>query len=190
MRRSQAAMTGGEPITARHLYQNYFEFKPEFKLWLVANDPPRVRATDDAMWRRILVIPMNAKIPPDKIDAKLPEKLRAEWPGILCWAVRGCLNWRREGLEEPEVVKEASRKWREDVDHIRRFVQETLIIDSNLQSVMPASELISHFTQWCTRNGETPISAARLKAKLQQNYNLTHKHTKSGSEWRGVRLKR
>ena len=77
------AMTGGEPITARHLYKNFAEFKPRFKLWLGANDRPRVRATDDAIWRRIRVIPMNVQLAPDEIDPDLPLKLKAEWPGIL-----------------------------------------------------------------------------------------------------------
>ena len=102
------AMTGGEPITARHLYKNFSEFIPLFKLWFVANDRPHVRATDDAIWRRIRVIPLNVKIPPDEVDPDLPNKLRAELPGVLSWAVRGALAWRKDGLAEPEPVIAAS----------------------------------------------------------------------------------
>ncbi len=90
------AITGGDPITARFLHQNFFEFVPEFKLWFAANDFPRVRGTDGAFWERVRVIPFRVHIPPEKRDPKLPEKLRAEWPGILAWAVRGCLKWQRE----------------------------------------------------------------------------------------------
>ncbi len=90
------AITGGDPITARFLHQNFFEFLPEFQLWFVANDFPRVRGTDGAFWERVRVIPFRVHIPPEKRDPKLPEKLRAEWPGILAWAVRGCLKWQRE----------------------------------------------------------------------------------------------
>ena len=89
-------MTGGEPIVARFMRQNLFKFDPEFKLWLVANDRPRVRGTDDAFWRRVRVIPLDITIPSGERDPKLPEKLRAEWPGILAWAVRGCRKWQAE----------------------------------------------------------------------------------------------
>ena len=98
------AMTGGEPITARFMRQNFFQFDPEFKLWLVANDRPRVRGTDDAFWRRVRVIPLTIKIPEAERDPDLPNKLRAEWPGILAWAVRGCLKWQGEGLAQPDAV--------------------------------------------------------------------------------------
>jgi putative DNA primase/helicase len=106
------AMTGGEPITARHLYQNVFDFTPQVKLWLVANDRPHVRSTDPAIWRRIRVIPLNAEIPANEIDRSLTGKLQAELPGILSWAIRGALRWEEEGLAEPESVKVASAGWR------------------------------------------------------------------------------
>jgi putative DNA primase/helicase len=183
------AMTGGEPITARHLYKNYFEFLPQFKLWFVANDRPRVRATDDGIWRRIRVIPLNAKIPPNEVDPDLPRKLRAEWPGILNWAIRGALKWRRDGLLEPATVKQASAGWREAVDHVRAFVTETLILDSGLESFVPAGDLHGRYKQWCTRYGEMPMSAASLKSKLKVAFDLMHKRTKRGSEWHGVRWK-
>lgn len=183
------AMTGGEPITARHLYKNFTEFTPQFKLWFVANDRPRVRATDDAIWHRIRVIPMSVKIPPDEVDPDLPRKLKAEWPGILNWAIRGALKWQREGLEEPTSVKEASARWREAVDHVRRFVTEMLVTGCGHDNVIPAGEMHSAFVQWCARQGEEPMSAAALKAKLVELFDLTHKHSRHGSEWRGVRWK-
>lgn len=183
------AMTGGEPITARHLYKNFAEFKPQFKLWFVANDRPRVRATDNAIWRRIRVIPMNAKIAPNEVDPDLPLKLKAEWPGILTWAIRGCLKWQQEGLGEPASVKAATAGWRQDVDHVRRFVMETLVIGCSLDNVVPAGELHDAFVQWCARQGEELMSTVALKAKLVETFDLTHKHTKHGSEWRGARWK-
>jgi putative DNA primase/helicase len=105
-------MTGGDPITARVMRQNLFQFVPEFKLWLVANDRPRVRGTDDALWRRVRVIPFEVEIPKEEQDPSLPSRLRAEWPGILAWAVRGCLKWQREGLDEPNAVSQATGRWR------------------------------------------------------------------------------
>ena len=90
-------ITGGEPITARFMRQNDFQFDPEFKLWLVANDRPRVRGTDDAFWRRVRLIPLNVAIPADEVDPDLPVKPKRSWPGILAWAVRGCLKWEKGG---------------------------------------------------------------------------------------------
>ena len=108
-------MTGGEPITARFMRQNFFSFTPVFKLWLVANDQPRVRGTDDAFWRRMHVIPLNIKIPSSERDPNLSSKLRAEWPGILAWAVRGCLKWQRNRLVQPKAYgrprQAGSGKW-------------------------------------------------------------------------------
>jgi putative DNA primase/helicase len=183
------AMTGGEPITARHLYKNFSEFTPQFKLWFVANDRPHVRATDDAIWRRIRVIPLNVRIPVNEVDPDLPSKLRAELPGILSWAIRGALRWRSEGLAEPESIRSASAEWRDAVDHVRRFVTETLIIGCAQNEVVPAGELHSRFKTWCARNGERPMSAGRFKARLEEMFDLTHAETKRGSEWRGVRWK-
>jgi putative DNA primase/helicase len=91
-------MTGGDPLVARFMRQDLFEFMPEFKLVLIANDFPRVRASSDAFWRRVRVIPIDRKIPAKQVDPNLMEKLRAEYPGILAWAVRGCLSWQQRGL--------------------------------------------------------------------------------------------
>ena len=126
-------MTGGEPITARFMRQNFFQFKPEFKLWLVANDRPRVRGTDEAFWRRVRVIPLTIKIPEAERDGDLPTKLKAEWPGILAWAVRGCLRWQREGLVQPDVVRSATKGWHQEMDHLKRFVTEQLDIAPGLK---------------------------------------------------------
>ena len=126
------AMTGGEPIVARFMRQNFFNFTPEFKLWMVANDRPRVRGTDTAFWRRVRVIPLTVKIAASERDPDLPTKLRAEWPGILAWAVRGCRKWQAEGLTQPTAVRSATQGLargagppenvcRQRVDHLARL---------------------------------------------------------------------
>jgi putative DNA primase/helicase len=124
------SLTGGEPITARLLYKNFSQFVPEFKIWFAANDAPRVHASDDALWRRIRTIPFNVSIPASEVDPDLLCKLTAEWPGILNWAIQGCLKWQKERLGEPLAVQNASAKWRNDVDHVRRFV-DVLISTEN-----------------------------------------------------------
>jgi putative DNA primase/helicase len=111
------SMTGGEPIAARFMRQNFFQFAPVLKLWLVANDRARVRGTDKAFWRRVRVIPLTIEITLAERDPDLLTKLRAEWPGIFAWAVSGCLKWKREGLVEPDVVRSATKGWQQEMDH-------------------------------------------------------------------------
>jgi putative DNA primase/helicase len=138
------AMTGGEPITARFMRQNFFSFQPEFKLWFVANDRPRVRGTDQAFWRRVRVLPFNIKIASSERDKDLPNKLRAEWPGILAWAIRGCRKWQREGLAQPVGVRSATKGWQKEMDHLKKFVAEELIIASGHK--ISASQLFDRYT--------------------------------------------
>jgi putative DNA primase/helicase len=180
-------MTGGEKVAARFMRQEYFEFTPAFKLWLVANDRPRVRGTDSALWRRVRVIPFDVKIPDDECDSDLPEKLKAEWPGILAWAVRGCLRWQAKGLAEPLVARKASDRWYKAADHLKRFVGD-VVISAPGHSV-PASSLFEHYSQWCYRNGEEPLTINKLKDRLSEAHDMTHKRTKRGSEWIGVKVR-
>ena len=180
-------MTGGDPITARLLYSNYSEFTPELKLWLTGNDRPRVRETDDAFWRRVRVIPFDVEIPLNERDGDLPNKLKGEWPGILQWAVRGCLKWQREKLAEPSAVKQATGDWRKSADHLTRFVREALILDP--EGAVSATALYNHYKSWCAKNGEQAMSIKAIKAALGNSFDVKHKRTNLGSQWFGVKLR-
>ena len=180
-------MTGGEPITARFMRQNFFEFKPNFKLWLVANDRPRVRSTDTALWRRIRVLPFSVEISKSNCDPDLSEKLKAEWPGILAWAVRGCLKWQTEGLVEPARVQTATADWQNQVDHLKRFVGETLIFipDGRVQ----ARSMYESYSRWCSQNGERRSSMAHFKTRLSETFDLARTKINGRGWWKGVKLK-
>jgi putative DNA primase/helicase len=180
------AMTGGEKITARFMRQNYFEFIPEFKLWLVANDRPRVRGTDDAFWRRVRVIPFTVKIPEGERDPNLSDKLRAELPGILAWAVRGCLKWQRHGFSLPKAVRQATAEWHRDMNHLTKFSNELLTLSPGQK--IASSELFSRYETWCSDNGETPLKIQDFNAKFQEKYDVTHTRAKGRSWWRGVKF--
>src|SRR5207249_4861041 len=101
---------------ARKMRQDFFEFQPTWKIFLAANHRPTVRGTDHAVWRRIKLVPFEVTIPKDEQDKHLLTKLRAEWPGILAWAIRGCLDWQREGLGEPDEVRAATAAYRAQQD--------------------------------------------------------------------------
>jgi putative DNA primase/helicase len=181
------AMTGGDQISARFMRAEWFTFTPEFKLWFVANDDPRVRSTDAALWRRIRVIPFDVIIPDEERDPKLPEKLRAELPGILAWAVRGCLRWQRDGLKTPDVVDAATSSYRKRADHLRRFLRECVIQEEHAETA--SSPVYQAYTDWCALNHERPLSTAQFKRQLE-DLGYEHARVKSGSVWRRIRLRR
>jgi len=147
-------LTGGDTVAARYLYQESFEFKPQFKLWLAANDAPRVRDDDQAMWRRILRIPFEAVIPPEKRDPKVKKTLTTQSrakAAILAWAVRGCLVWQNNGLIVPDCVQIATNTYREDMDPLRDFFRDCC--DFHEQAIVPVSELRKRYDFWASDNG-------------------------------------
>ncbi|CAO4178293.1 hypothetical protein CLBKND_03182 [Methylorubrum aminovorans] len=180
------ALTGGDPIAARHLYQEFFEFQPACKLWFVANDLPGVRGTAEAFWRRVHLIPFEVQIPEGERDDMLVEKLRAEWPGILAWAVSGCRAWQRDGLNAPEAVKRGTAGWRRKADHLPKFCTEELVpAEGNL---ITSHDLYQRYQGWCEQHGEKPLDMRKFKNALDGR-DLTHKRTRTGSVWVGVKLR-
>lgn len=122
-------ITGGDTVTARFLYQEAFEFAPQFKLWLVANDAPHVRDSDDAIWRRILRLPFEQVIPAGQRDPRVKATLRTDARAeVLAWAVQGCLAWQREGLRVPDVVTQATAAYRAEQDPLRDFLAECCVL--------------------------------------------------------------
>ncbi|WP_233831742.1 phage/plasmid primase, P4 family [Paraburkholderia sp. ZP32-5] len=118
--------TGGEIITARMLYQNAFEFKPRFKLWLAGNYKPTVKGSDHGIWRRMKLIPFTVTIPPEERDPDLERKLCEELPGILNWALLGCQHWRENGykLNEPEIITNEVAEYRGEMDIVSSWLSE------------------------------------------------------------------
>lgn len=179
------AFTGGDPITARFLHGNFFTFRPVGKLWLVTNDFPRVRSTSDAFWRRVQVISFPNKVTDDQKDTQLEEKLRAEFPGILAWAVRGCQKWLKDGLGICPAVEAGSQLWQKGADHFIRFANECLVRENG--TAVSSSNLYSRYTAWCLRNGEEALSVKALHARMVE-FDVTYKKTNTRREWRGIRF--
>jgi len=102
-------ITGGDTLTGRELYCPAFNFLPTHKLWIYGNHRPDVRGNDHGIWRRIKLIPFEVQIPDEEKDPQLLEKFLQELPGILNWAIKGCLDWKKNGLGTPSVVTEANR---------------------------------------------------------------------------------
>lgn len=122
-------LTGGDRISARFLHAEFFEFIPECKVWLATNHKPRVSGTDEGIWSRIRLIPFEVVIPLGERDPQLAAKLRDELPGILAWAVDGCLRWQRAGLGMPEPIKQATEGYRAEEDALGEFIGLRCVLD-------------------------------------------------------------
>ena len=160
------SLTGGDIVSARFLYSEDFEFKPQFKLWLAANHKPVIRGTDYAIWRRMRLIPFEVTISPEQRDETLPATLRAELPGILAWAVSGCVQWLDGGLRPPEVVLAATDAYRHESDTIGAFLDEECEVGAGFE--MSAGPLYQAYTRWAKDNGEYAITATAFGRRLSE----------------------
>jgi putative DNA primase/helicase len=118
------ALTGGDRIAARFMRQDFFEYVPAFKLMIAGNHKPSLRSVDESIRRRLNLLPFTVTIPPEDRDRDLPEKLKAEWPGILRWMIQGCLEWQRIGLAPPQVVRDATAAYLEAEDAVGAWIEE------------------------------------------------------------------
>lgn len=160
------ALTGGDQVTARFLHNEFFEFTPVCKFWISVNHKPIVQGTDEAIWRRIRLIPFEAYFPPEKRDEHLIDKLRAELPGILSWAVTGCLKWQREGLRPAEKVQQWTDSYREESDLIAQFLQEKT--ERTETGKVKASDLYKAYEAWCKEQGEYCVKNITFGKRLQE----------------------
>ena len=178
-------VTGGDKISARFLYQEFFEFRPQCKVFLVTNYKPEISGSDHGIWRRIILIPFDVMIPEADRDKHLAEKLRTEWPGILAWAVEGCLAWQRDGLNRPERVKAATSSYREEMDWLSAFLAERCELREGAKT--PAADLYAALGTWWSGDNGLPSQkefGGRLRATGLQS---VKKSGKIG--WLGIKLK-
>ncbi|MGA7163171.1 MAG: phage/plasmid primase, P4 family [Pseudolabrys sp.] len=125
------SLTGSEKISARFMRQDFFEFLPQFKLIIAGNHKPGLRSVDEAIRRRFNLIPFTITIPPSERDELLPEKLKAELPGILAWMIRGCTDWLERGLSPPQMVTEVTAAYLESEDAVAAWIEDCAARDPN-----------------------------------------------------------
>ena len=159
-------LTGDDTVTARKLYSEEFEFKPEFKLWMATNHKPIIRGTDTGIWRRIHMIPFNVQIPEDKVDKNLTHKLKAEMTAIFKWCIDGCLMWQREGLQMPAAVLKSVREYRREMDVISAFIEDKCTLEGTVQ----ASMLYAAYASWADSNNEYCMSNTKFSTELAKRF--------------------
>jgi len=178
--------TGGESVKADRKWEHQFEFTPTFKLWLYGNKKPVIADSSLAVWRRVKMIEFKQQVPEDKVDKRLPEKLQAELPGILAWAVRGCLDWQSQGFNDCRAVVDATEKYRHEQDALRDYIAErcsTEINDKVLQS-----ELRKDYEQWCIDNKVEILGQKAFRAALEERGISSVRGTANKAYWKGIRL--
>ena len=159
------ALTGGDPIRARFMRQDEFTFMPQFKLVIVGNHKPGLRNVDDAIKRRLHLIPFVHKITAEQKDVRLPEKLQAEAGAILQWAVAGCLEWQRIGLAPPECVKVATEQYLSSQDSLATWMGECCEIAKPWSAKVSA--VFESYRNWAEKSGEATLGRKRFSEAME-----------------------
>jgi len=179
-------LTGRDTVTARFLFGENFDFKPEFKLWLSTNNKPVIQGTDDAIWDRIRLIPFMQRFDGHKADTKLPDKLRGELPGVFTWMVEGCLEWQEHGLEEPKTVTEATKQYREEMDTLASFLDEACVVGAGYRVL--AERLYQRYAIWCDKSGERKDPKKAFVARLGERGFVRRRETAGVNKGRYIWL--
>ena len=146
--------------------EDFWTFQPTHKIFLATNHKPVIRGTDHAIWRRPKLVPFTVVIPDDEQDPQLGAKLLAEAPGILNWALSGCLEWQSEGLGEPAEVQQATKDYRTEMDSLRQFLEDCCV--SLPEATVTSAELYSKYQDWAKENGEKPVGHKTFSQQLQE----------------------
>ncbi len=179
-------MTGGDRMTARFLRAEFFTFDPTHKLWIAGNHKPEIRGTDNGIWRRVKFIPFDIQISDAEKDTELPGKLKAEAAGIFAWAIRGCLEWQKNGLRPPEKVVAATSEYRVSMDVVGRFIAECCVT-GNAYKVTKA-ELYTRYKSWCDTANEYAVSKRKLGESLIERSCQSRRGTAGAEYWTGIGL--
>jgi putative DNA primase/helicase len=176
-------MTGGDKVRARKCFKDFFEFDATHKIVLAANHKPTIKGTDHANWRRIKLVPFTVTIPDEEKDKELPQKLKNELPGILAWAVRGCLDWQKYGLGEPEEIKAATDKYRVEQDSVEGFIKECCAIHPEFR--VKASTLFGAYETW---SGDKLMTLRAFGDRLREKRFESKRGHGGAYFWHGIAL--
>ena len=181
------ALTGRDPITARFLFAEYFEFVPVAKFWLAVNHKPQVDDDSYGFWRRVRLLPFLRQFRGDDDDKHLDDKLNAELPGILALAVRGCLDWQREGLEPPERIRTATEAYQRESDPLAAFIDERCVTMPHCE--VKGGHLYKAYRQWAEDGGlshRETLSATKFGRMMGERFR--RERSRGGNSYCGIGL--
>ena len=172
-------------IAARFMRQDFFEYRPAFKLVIAGNHKPSLRSVDEAIRRRFHLIPFAVTIPEKERDRELVDKLRAEWPGILQWMIEGCLKWQAGGLQPPQAVRDATDAYLVAEDSVAAWIDEKCDRDRNAWE--SSSELFASWTAWATAAGE-PVGSQKRFSQTLETRGFTRRRTEDAQGFLGLKV--
>ena len=182
-------LTGCDPVTARLLHHEFFVFSSTGKVWLAFNHLPDVGDDSHGLWRRIRLIPFLQRFDEDAADKDLLAKLLAEAPGILAWAVQGCLMWQAEGLNSPPIVQERTDAYKRESDPLEDFIIERCVVAPSAR--VTAAALWDAYLNWASDNMErAPLDRKGFSRRLEAKgfKKARQGHTRDWT-WLGIGLK-
>ena len=182
-------LSGGDTLSARFLHQEFFSFRPNFKILMYGNHKPTIKGTDEGIWRRIRLIPFLVTIPPEERDPNLEKRFDAELSGILQWVVRGCLKWQEKGLQDPATVTDATQAYRQEMDNTEQFLSDrcTKEPDKEKECFVYCGCLYDNYVEWCKVAGEHPYSMRTFGDTMaKKGYSKIRKN--KGKQYLGIRL--
>jgi putative DNA primase/helicase len=180
-------LTGSDMLTARRMREDFWQFRPTHKLLLITNHKPKLTGRDNAIRRRLRLIPFTRRFTDAEQDKTLPDKLRAEAPGILAWLVRGCLDWQRHGLPAPAQVTDATADYITGEDVLGAWLAECCVTDDKGDTERAAA-LYSDYKSWCERTGERHVMNCRGLSAALTDCGF-ERYRNNGSCFRGIRLR-
>jgi putative DNA primase/helicase len=158
-------LTGGDLVRARRLYENSYEFLPTHKLWLATNHRPAIKGTDPAIWSRIKLVPFEVSFE-GREDRGLKAALEQELPGVLAWAVEGCLRWQEDGLQFPDAVRQATAEYRNENDQLGRFIDDCCVVGDFVRC--KATPLYTAYRRWADETGEDPLTLTAFGRRMTE----------------------
>lgn len=153
--------------------------------WLATNSLPQINNTDHGIWRRIKAIPFNRTFTAEEQDKNLGGKLLEELPGILNWAIQGCLDWQLTDLSTPQIVEEQVAEYRSAMDSISQFIREEC--EQGQDHSYPASKFYQAYRDWCSGAGRKPQSTTAFKRSLEKLKQVYQRRSANGLQWHGIK---
>jgi putative DNA primase/helicase len=181
------ALTGGDVVTARKMRQDFFQFRPVCKFLISGNHKPSLRSVDEGMRRRFHLVPFTVTIPPEQRDKNLSDKLKAEWPQILQWAIDGCLDWQQHELNPPAIVREATEDYLDDEDCLGRWIKERCMLGKG--EIQSSGDLFADWKHWSEANKEFTGSQKSFSMNLDGRNGIKLTRDGSGRVFRGISLR-